>query len=373
MPATRSSASRRARRAAVPLGAAAALVALLAAPALASTPEGTAGTGVTVQANGACTANSRTLSLSNSSGGGGNLNATTGSAGFETQVADGSGTCSDGFQVEATMSNLYQIHGSVWNCAASIPSSDVSFSAPTNPLDITGITASLDPSYQVTQGAVPSLGSAVNGVLTSLGISLVATPAAVTGLPLSNLTQSNLGLAAGELTNGALGDLPVNLAGGSSTASPFTSPDAPPTGSSCSGGSTATATEVPVLSGTANSALANAVDNFLGGAAGGSFSATTLLANSELDQGTLLGAVLPSSTVALLNLPSTNTALVAAGSSTTAVISALVASLSATVNPVLNVLGQGGTYAAAGKLAVNSSGATAGTYQGQLTLTLLDS
>jgi hypothetical protein len=372
MSSPRSSASRRARRAAVPMGAAAALVGLLASPALASSTVGSAGTGVTVQASGACSANSRTLSLTNS-GGGSKLNATTGSAGFETQVADGSGTCSDGFQVEATMSNLYQNNNGVWNCAATpIPSSNVSFSAATNPLDITGITASLNPTYLVTQAAAPTFSGTINSLLSSLGISLTAAQpsSTVAGLPLSNLTQANLGLTAGQLVNGTLANLPVNLTGGSTSSSPFTSADTPPSGSGCSGGSTATATAIPVLSGTANTALASAVNSFLGGTTP---SVTSLVANGQIDQGTLLSAVLPASTVNLLNLPATNSALTLAGSSTSAVITALVASLSATVSPVVNVLGQGGTYAAAGKLAVNSNGATAGTYQGQLTLTLFDS
>ena len=59
------------------------------------------------------------------------------------------------FSVAAVMNNLYQVTGSTYNYAASLPSSDISISFPTNPVSALGVVYNEIP-YATLTGTVPS-------------------------------------------------------------------------------------------------------------------------------------------------------------------------------------------------------------------------
>ena len=320
----------------------------------------------------------RTLTLTNTDGSAlSGLNLSSGSGGFLAAVADtGIDPAALGnFDVEATMTNLYKTTGaSTFDCSGaagtSIPSSDVSLHSLSGLMDASGLTASLDPVFQIT-GTI-ALPAPVAAALATAGITpnLNPTISNVIGQSSSSLTQAQLaaGSTVSDLVGTVLGNntLPFNL--GAATGGAFTVPD------------TSAASPCPVASATATTR------QVMAGALNGIPPAVGTLAAPVLsDLQTAVGT--PSVTLLTTTLnqikPATAESLIASATGIppatldpTGLFPTLLSTIEAQLNgAVTGVVDSAtsltGTYRASPAMAITAPAATVpGTFQGVMTVTL---
>lgn len=279
------------------------------------------------------------------------------------------------FSVSAVMNNLYLQNGSSYNYATKIPSSDLSISYPTDPLSASGVSLSDLPQVAVA-GTLPTCATLVTaGVLSAAEIT--GTGDAV---PLCTLLDATTPLAVGgvdslatplaktvvpALTN--LADLPFQISGNQSGS--FTNADYQNgIGASDTSGNGAAGTALMVMQGVPamSPALSNEVASAIGSLSnipltsppGGSAAQTSL--------NDLMSALSQSSAYSSL----ANSLAQVPASEAAGVLNYLTGTL---VPPAItNVLSETGTYNAFPELSVNPSAtAPAGTYQGTMTITLV--
>lgn len=246
-----------------------------------------------------------------------------------------------GYQVSATMTNLYRLaSGSPDFNGTPIPSSAVSVGYPSNLLDLLDVQSLVTPVVQLTGALNLPLLSAVNVSQTVNG--LTQSVQSLTD-PVTKATLSSV-----------LNQLPVTLNTGEVGA--FTSPASYPG----DGTSNASPTSKVLMSGTAQqpltSALVAAINSTLGG-----LTAQQLITAGLLDQNTVLQAAATALGVPTNLLTSTD-------------ITTILTTLTGTVTGLTgNLLGQSGSYTTMPALSINvPSGVTTGTYQGQMVVTLMD-
>jgi len=339
-------------------GSVAALAAVAIAPAVAS---------VNVQLT--TSSGTRTLNLYKSDGSTPltSSDLSSGASNFIAQVTDSSYS-NKGFNVQATMSNLYAFAGGQYNCNSSVPSSAITLSSPPSLLTLGGVSANLTPVFQLSgtlnSTVIPLLG------LTTVNFDTLSPPAVVNGVlpaslnpPLSQsqLTGSNVTNLVGSTLNSVLNKLPVNLSnnplGGN-----FGTADVHPT---CDPTATG-ASQVQIMDWAADPAgvLAD-VKSLITGITGAAPTLTTLINDgllSSTDVSTALQGV--PSLVSALGIPGITSNLTTIENTLTATIS--------NVTTLANSLVQSGSYTSSPTLSVNTSGIPAGTYKGVMTVTLID-
>ncbi|HEX6395258.1 MAG TPA: hypothetical protein VFZ97_17630 [Acidimicrobiales bacterium] len=292
-----------------------------------------------------------------------------GASNFLAQVTD-STYSNKGFNVQATMSNLYQWSASNpanggYTCSSMVPSSAISLSSPASLFTLGGVSANLTPVFQLSgildSSVIPLLG------LNTVNFGTLSPPATVNGLlpstPLtqSQLTGSNVTNLFGSTLNGVLNKLPLNLASNTIGGS-FASPDVHPTCDLAAAG----ATPVQIMDWAADPAgvLAD-VKSLITGVTGAAPSLTTLINDGYLTSAQV--------STALQGVPSLVSDLGVLGitNNLTTIENTLTASIS-NVTTLANSLVQSGSYTSSPTLSVNTSGIPAGTYKGVMTVTLLD-
>lgn len=248
-----------------------------------------------------------------------------------------------GYQVTATMSNLYPYTTSYQFGQTPIPSSAVSMAYPGNLLDIANLGTLVTPIVHLADSVAPF-------ATTPLSATIDGTTQSVQTLQ-TTVTQATLTSVANEL--------PVKLQQGDT--GPFTSPAAV-TGQS----GTFTPTQLNVLSGTAQS-LAALLTDLTNALNGPGHTAQQLVTSGVIDQNSVVAAA-----AAALGLtpdqlaPATVTSIL---NNTTATVTGF---LPAT-GSADNILGQSGSYNAMPQLSLTlPSQQPAGTYRGELTFTLMD-
>ena len=282
------------------------------------------------------------------------LDLSTGTKSFVAQVSD-SGYSLNGFNVQASMSNLYGYYNSAWNCSAVIPASAVSLTSPSSLLDVSGLSSGLTPQFVLNGTLTTVLGP----LLTTLGLgSAVVTNAPVTGLAQTlsqaSLAAGNTGQLVGSTVSSLSSSLPLQAVTGAGGA--FTNPAADPSGANC-GQSGSSATNVPVMSSTANAAgISVDLQGLL--AKLPNMSATQLITAGYLDSNSVMSAV---STV--LNIP-----LNLLTPYVSSIENTLIGSLAGT--PLATGLtSDSGSYSSSPAVTVNTSGVPAGSYKGTMTIT----
>lgn len=294
---------------------------------------------------------------------------------FRVRVTDSSVTnFTQNFSVSAVMNNLYLEQGSgSYNYSTKIPSSDLSISYPTDPLSASGVSFADLPQVAVS-GTLPTCATLVTaGILSSSeiapggdAVSLCTlldgtAPLAVTGV--NSLASPLATTVYPALTN--LANLPFALSGNQSGA--FTNADyqngigaSDPAGGGAAGTALLMMQGVPGMT----TALSNEVASAIGTLPATLTSATGSGSQTALND--LMSALSTSSTYS--SLASALSQLSA--SEEVGVLNYLTGAL---VPPVLtNVLNETGTYNAFPELSVNPTGSVpAGTYQGTLTITLV--
>ena len=335
------------------VGATAAVLGLLAGPAFGQSN----GVNVTLQTAGPN--GGRTLQLFNNSGQTLNgLDLSSGTNSFVAKVVD-SNYAEKGFTVQATMSNLYGYNSGTgqYTCSSKIPSSAVAMSSPGG-LEVSGLGASVTPNF-ILSGAL----GGVSPLLT--GIVLDSTNGQIQGVAQS-LTQGQLvgaghtGSLFGSTLASLMSDLPVQVstpAGG-----PFTNPAADPTGAGCGVAGT-NATPVTMMTGTANAAgLLSDFQALLTSVAGSTPSAATLISKGYLDPNAVTSLLLTVTGLPLAEL--------------TPLLPSIESTLTGTLNSVTPLLSSvtsvSGNYSSNPGVAITTSGVPAGSYQGLMTITLMD-
>lgn len=247
-----------------------------------------------------------------------------------------------GYQVSATMTNLYPWTGTAYDFSGvPIPSSAISVSYPSNLLDLVNVASMVTPIVNLT-GTVTVGGL---GVPTAINQTLNGTTQSVQTLT-SAVTQSTLA--------SALAQLPVTLQTGATGA--FTDAAGLP------GEPTAhpSPTSKVLMSGNAQAPLTSALVTALNATYGGQ-TAAQLVAAGLLDQNAVISAVAQ-------QLGITPDLLSPAD------ITTIMTSLTGTITGISgSVLGQSGSYNTLPALNINvPSTASAGVYRGQLVVTLMD-
>ena len=249
-----------------------------------------------------------------------------------------------GYQVSATMTNLYPWAGSAYDFNGTpIPSSAISVDYPSNLLDLVNVKSLVDPVIKLA-GSV-SVGPAGLGLPTSVNQTVNGTTSSVQTLA-NAVTTSTLA--------SALAQLPVTLGTGetgsfSSAASLPGEPTAHPS-----------PTSKVLMSGSAqnpaSAALVSALETTYGGK-----TAAQLVAAGLLDQNAVVSAVAQ-------QLGITPDLLSAAD------ITSIMSSLTGDITGIVgSVLGQSGSYNTLPTLSINvPPSASAGVYRGQLVVTLMD-
>lgn len=315
----------------------------------------------------------RTLVLQDAAGGSlSTLDLSSGAAGFLAEVQDNQ-YLDNGFTVQATMSNLYHYASGAWTCANPVSSNVVSMASNQSLIDANGLGSALQPVW-VLSGDISSVLSGLglpllNGVLpttnpvTVSGASQVLTQAQETG----NALTDELGSTLSGLTG-----LPISLTG--SSKAPFASPAAPPTGSGCTDTTGSGATSLTVLNGglpatpvTPVTPLINDLYSVISTALGSTVSgvapptlfqlgSTTSFVNAANAVDQIASAIgIP------LNLVT--------GSIATSIEKDVTATLSSTLSTVTSLTGN---YSASPAMSISTAGIPAGSYRGQLTITLAD-
>lgn len=296
------------------------------------------------------------------------LDLSSGTAGFLAEVQDNQ-YLDNGFTVQATMSNLYHFANGTWSCGSPVPSNDVSMASNQSLIDANGLGSVFQPVWTLS-GNISSVLSGLglpllNGVLpttnplTTSGASQTLTQAQETG----NALTDELGSTLGGLTG-----LPLSLTGSSKSA--FAAPAAPPAGSGCTDTTGAGATSLPVISGglpaTPVTPLINdlysVVSSAVGSTVSGAAPATlTQLASNGFVNGTTVVNQIAQSIGIPLNLVTSTVA--------SQIETDVTATLSSTLSTVTSLTGN---YSASPDMTINTAGIPAGSYKGQLTITLAD-
>lgn len=350
------------------LGVSAGALAALAAPALATSPQVT----ITLSTGG-----TRTMSLYEPDGTT-PLTATdlsTGSSNFIAQVQDATYT-NQAFTVQSTMTNLYPYSNNAYQCTARpfVPSSAVTLSSPSGLLTVAGVSAATTPVFTLT-GTLTSAN--VPGLLSTVTLATTDTPPTTADgvLPTTPLSQTALtGTGSslfGSTLSGVQSKLPVDVSS-PSTGGPFTNPDVH---STCDPGAT-NATPVQVMHGTANptglvgdliSQISTATCNTT--PLGTDPTLTALICAGYLTNNAVSTAVQSNTTLmtalgGLTGLTTTNL---------TDIENTLTAPLTSTALSLLSgTTSQSGTYDSSPSLVVTVPSGSIGTYQGIMTVTLVD-
>lgn len=342
------------------LGLGTGLLASLAAPAMAST---------SVNVSLSTPADQRTLNLYEPNGSTPltSTDLSSGSSNFIAQVVD-NGYSDTSFTVQATMSNLYSYVNGSYQCSATpIPSSAITLSSPSGLLTVGGVSAAVTPVFQM-------IGTLTSSLLPGLTTSIPLTGTLVDGtLPTTPLSQSTLtGSSAtslfGTTLSGVEGNLPVSLST-PATGTAFTNPDAQPT---CDPNAT-NATPAQIMHGTANPAgLLNDLISEITTTVGTASPTLQQLVNAGYLTSSAVSAVLEQNTT-LMNALGGLSGLTADLST---ILNDITTSISASgTNPMSLLSGatsQSGNYEASPTLAVTVPPGAAGSYQGLMTVTLLD-
>jgi hypothetical protein len=313
----------------------------------------------------------RTLVLQNGAGGAlSSLDLSSGAAGFLAQVQDNQ-YLDHGFTVQATMSNLYQYNSatSQWNCANPVPSGDVYMASNQALLDANGLGSVFTPVW--------TLSGNISSVLSGLGLGLLngvlptGTPLTATG---ASQTLTQLQETGNALTDEigstltSLTGLPLSLTGSNKTQ--FANPAAPPSGSGCTDTTGSNATPATILNGglpaTPVTPLINDLYSVISGVLGSTVSGTApptlaqLAGNSFLDGSTVVNEIAQS-----IGIPLN---LLSAG-----VITSIEDDVTATLSSVLSTVDSlTGNYSASPNMTITTAGIPAGSYKGELTITLAD-
>jgi hypothetical protein len=247
-----------------------------------------------------------------------------------------------GYQVSATMTNLYPWTGSAYDFNGTpIPSNAISVGYPSNLLDLVNVKSLVDPVVKLT-GSITVGGL---GLPTSINQTVDGTTSSVQTLA-NTVTQSTLA--------SALAELPVTL--GTGETGSFTAAAGLP------GEPTAhpNPTSKVLMSGTAQDPATTALVNALESTYGGK-TAAQLVAAGLLDQNAVISAVAQ-------QLGITPDLLSAAD------ITTIMSSLTGDITSIVgSVLGQSGSYNTLPTLSINvPSSASSGVYRGQLVVTLMD-
>lgn len=305
----------------------------------------------------------RTLSLYNNQGTSlSTLDLSQGANSFEAVVTD-SNYDNYGFNVTATMSNLYGYSDGNYNCSQMIPSSDVYLASPTSLLDVGGVSDSAIPTLTLSGNIGSALGSTI---LTALGISSGA--ANITNLATTTTdeayNQSQLdGGVAGSLIGSAVttadSSLPIAItAPNNVSGTAFANPAADPTGANCNV-SGSDATPVAVESGSDDlTGMTSDVTGVVNGLASPT-TALTLANDGWISESSVISGV-----ESALHIP--------AGLLNSTIDNNIMSALLPTVtgNSSIEV---NGSYAATPSMWISSSSTIpGGAYQGQLTVTLAD-
>jgi len=249
-----------------------------------------------------------------------------------------------GYQVSATMTNLYPWAGTTYDFNGTpIPSSAISVGYPSNLLDLVNVKSLVDPVIQLT-GSV-SVGPVGLGLPTAINQTVDGTTSSVQTLA-DQVTQSTLA--------SALAELPVTL--GTGETGSFDAPAALP------GEPTAhpNPTSKVLMSGTAQDPATAALVSALQSTYGGE-TAAQLVAAGLLDQNAVISAVAQQLGI---------TPDLLSASDITSIMSSLTGDITSIVG---SVLGQSGSYNTMPTLSINvPSSASAGVYRGQLVVTLMD-
>ena len=277
-----------------------------------------------------------------------------------------------GFSVSARMNNLYLKNGGSYDWNTKIPSSDVSMSYATNPLSAFGV--SLDDVPQVAiNGTLPNCTTLqLSGILSALNLTTTAAPLCAllgvsgAGLPLPAINVTSvLGATVNPLTSNLL-DLPFQISG--NEAGNFTNPDyASGIGANDPNKTGTAGTPRAVMQGVAG--LTSTLQNEITSALGTIPTALTSAAGTN----------------SLTQLSDLMTALSASSNSTLQSLGGALSSLTATQQAsILNLLsgalvapGLGdlsnvaGTYNAFPLLTATAGDAVTGTYEGTMTITLV--
>ena len=248
-----------------------------------------------------------------------------------------------GYQVTATMSNLYPFDTAYHFNQTPIPSSAVSLGFPGGLVDVAGLSTLVEPVIHLASSSLPF------SALTPLNTTV--TGAAKSVQTLSTITQSTLSAVANEL--------PVKVSNG--TGGAFTQP-AGVTGQS----GTFTPTSVDVLDGTKQS-LTDLVNDLTAALNNGANTAQDFITAGVLDQNSVLAAGAQA-------LGLTSDQLTAPVIAQILNVPASVVDLQAVGAAVDKIIGQTGSYNTVSALSLNlPDQQPAGSYQGELTFTLLES
>jgi hypothetical protein len=301
---------------------------------------------------------SRTLTLKTLSGS--NLDAlalgAAGSAPFVANVTDARYSRA-GYQINATLSDMYLVSGSGFDCSTKIPSGSFSLGFLVNPISVSDVKAVVQPVWDLS-------GSLTGTLATLLGVG-AGTPVTV-----SNLEGEQLDERLDGAFSGTEDALPVKVAKG--TAGAFSAP-APHASCAATPGGTPTTRSIMDGSKSDLSALytwvGNSVTDEADANSDGAITANELVSNGAVSDGAMSAAVRDALATAGVNLTTLDT-LVAGG---TVSMSQIYATLTATLDPVASLVGQTGSYTATPKLDLSiPSGAGPGTYRGTMTVTLVD-
>ena len=343
----------------------------IAAPALANQSVGVSIGFLTAGPSG-----TRTLSVQDTRGNdltalGAVLDLSGGSNSFVTKVIDSNaGYANTGYTVQAMMSDLYPYNGtSFTSCNQNqlIQSKQLTLSSPTGLLDLNGISSTLTPVFSLSGDLTSILGTTLlgagsgainNQTVTGIGQSL--SQGQIAG-------SSNIGNLFGTTLAGVLNKLPIQIAGNPAGGS-FTSPAQDPATSGCTNvPNSNSATQVPIMTGTANASglisdLTSVIENAVSPVTSNP-TAQQLATALFLDPNAVLTMVCQTLniTCALLTTVQQNS-----------ILSTLTDNLS--TNPVTlvsNLTGQSGTYSAQPGMVINTQGVVPGGYRGTMTVTLV--
>lgn len=350
------------------LGVSGGVLAALATPALATSPQVT----VTLTTGG-----TRTMNLYEPDGTT-QLQSTdlsTGSSNFVAQVQDATYTNTP-FTVQATMTNLYPYAGGSYQCTArsDIPSSAITLSSPSGLLTVAGVSAATTPVFTLT-GTLTS--ADVPGLLSSVTLATTDVPPTTADgvLPSTPLSQSALTGSSGSLfgstLSGVESKLPISLST-PTTGGAFTTPDPHPT---CDP-SLPAGQAVQVMHGTANPT--GLVGDLISQISAATCKSTPLGTDPTLSA--LICAGYLTNNAVSTAVQSNSTLMTALGGLTgltttnlTDIENTLTAPLTTTALSVLSgATSQSGTYDSSPSLVVTVPSTATGTYEGIMTVTLVD-
>lgn len=304
-----------------------------------------------------------------------NLDMSGGTNSFVAKVVDSSFT-NTGYTVQAEMSNLYgyDAASNTWNCSQEIPSSKLALSSPSGLLSVNGVIGYVTPVFNLSGdlssvlGLAPGVGQITNQPVTGQALSL--TQSELTALSSSNLIGSTLAQA--------MTRLPMSIASGAGGA--FSTPAADPSGSNCGISTGSNATNVQVMSGAPDaSGLLSDVEAIVQSATNTAApTATDLVADGVDSTGVCTTATAGCTAFLTVNqvLAMVSTALgtnssLLTSSQVTGILNTLTTTVGSGITLVSTATGQSGNYSSQPAMAINTSGIGAGSYSGQMTVTLI--